>query len=67
MNGLLFPVDDREALKGVIMRGLCDEKLFDAALQCNMVKIMDEADAQKIRRDTQDFITTILKDVKSDD
>ncbi len=59
-NGLLFPVDDKEALKQMILKGLSDKSLFDAAQKHNFMLAKEQMDEKKIQEQTDSMIRQIL-------
>jgi len=64
-NGLLFPVDDIEVQKSMILRALTDEKLFNAAQEKNKMAAREKMDEKIITKQTEDMIRTILSGSKS--
>lgn len=59
-NGLLFPVDDIEALKEMIIKGLESKDLFDNAYKINTAIAHEKMDQAIICKQTDDMINLML-------
>jgi glycosyltransferase involved in cell wall biosynthesis len=64
-NGLLFPVDSKDALKEMIMKGLESKELFDKAYKVNASIALEKMDQAHIRLQTKDMINLMLNADKS--
>jgi glycosyltransferase involved in cell wall biosynthesis len=58
-NGLLFPVDDADALTAAIVRGLNDENLFNRAFELNTMIVRERLDRKKVRVTLRDWLKEI--------
>jgi glycosyltransferase involved in cell wall biosynthesis len=58
-NGLLFPVDDANALTAAIVRGLNDENLFNQAFELNTMIVRERVDRNQMRATLSEWLKKI--------
>jgi glycosyltransferase involved in cell wall biosynthesis len=65
-NGLLFPVDDVEALKRAIVRGLDDDDLFHRAEQYNRTLVDQRLNRKTVGPAVNRIILDIISSARQD-